>query len=171
MSRIAILYAAEDERWRDEAVAALAAFTHALTPLRASSVIDPGVPVLLIWTAQAARRHAEARAIVRACADVIVWRPDGAAAPGWLTDAVPIGPEMPARALALMAKFAIAEGERRAREPAPRRRRLGALAVAACVCGGVMVATAGGAMLYAARDPVHASVAVLPSLVELRGRQ
>jgi len=170
LARIAILYAVEDARWRDVAVAALAGFTHALTPLRPGSVIDPGVPVLVIWTAHAACGQAEARAIVRSCADVIVWRPDGAPAPAWLADAVPIGPEMPVRSLALMAKFAVDEGERRGRVPGLRR-RLGGLAFAAGVGGITTLVLAGAAMLWATRDPIRAEVAERPPVTDLRGLQ
>lgn len=171
LARIAILYADEDERWRDVAVASLADFTHALTPLRPGSMIDPGVPVLVIWTAQIARRQAEVRVIVRACADVIVWRPDGAPPPAWLADAVPIGPEMPVRSLALMAKFAVDEGERRTRGPVTRRRRFGRLALVAGVGGVVTLVLAGAAMLWATREPVRAEVAARPPVTDLRGLQ
>lgn len=171
LARIAILYAAEDERWRDEAMAALVAFTHALTPLRAGSVIDPGFPVLVIWTAHAARRPAQARAILRSCDDIIVWRPDGALTPAWLSAAVPVGPEMPARTLALMAKFVAAEAERRTRAPSSRRRSRGKLALAACAGASVLVAMAGAAMFHGSGAPERIHAVRSPPLEDLRGLQ
>ena len=171
MARIAILYADEDTRWRAAAVDALAAFTHALTPLRAGSVLDPGIPVLVIWTGHAARHQGAARAIVGAAQDVIVWRPDGAPAPAWLADAVPIGPEMPTRSLALMAQYALAEEQRRARAPAPRRRGLGRLALAAGVGAALTALIAGAAMLHATRAPEQARATPGGPVTGLRGLQ
>ena len=171
MAPIAVLYAAEDAHWRDVAVGVLCDFTHALTPLRAGAVIAAGVPVLVIWTAHAAQAPAVARAMLRSSTEVILWRPDGAPPPPWIVDAIPVGPEMPVRTLALMAKFAVAEGERRARAPAPRQRGLGRAALAAGVGGAVTLAMAGAALLYATGDSGRTEVAGPPPLAELRGMQ
>lgn len=170
MTHIAVLYADADMRWRGAAVVALSGFTHALTVLRAGAAIDPGVPVLVIWTAHAARHREEARAILRSSPDVVLWRPDGAPAPAWLPDAAPVGPEMPAQSLALMAKFAAAQAHRRAHEPPPRR-RLEKLTLVSCIGAGVTLMLAGAGMYDAAGDAVRDRVAAPLPIAELRGTQ
>ena len=168
--RIAILFAPEDVRHRAVAAVALDEFVHAITPLHADSVIDPGTPVLLIWTRCAARHEDLARGLLGATDDVIVWRPDGAPAPTWLAHAYPVGPEMHARTLALMARLAMSEAERR--HPAPPRARppMARLALAGAMCAGVLLAAAGAAIGFAGRDS-RAAVAEAAPIAGLRGLQ
>jgi hypothetical protein len=165
--RIAILSAPGDIGWRNAAAKALGAYALTKVALTAQSVLDPGDPVLLIWTARAAAQDTVARALLAGRRDVVLWRPDGAAAPGWLSGGYPVGPDMPARALAIMVRIALSETGREAL-PAPRKppHRL-APAAAAALCAAA-IACAALAAQWVDR-PV--ATAHAPPVVELRGRQ
>lgn len=166
-ARIAILSAAEDAAWRDAAVAALPHFVPTRVALTPASVLDPGYPVLLIWTERAASRERVVRKLLGARRDVVLWRPDGAAAPAWLDTAWPVGPDMPARTLALVVRRVQEETVRAVSAP-PRRRTSLALPAAASVAAAVLL----GCVAMAAhwRDRPAAAAERAP-LTELRGRQ
>ena len=163
MSRpsLAILSAEEDDRHCKAAVAALDAFALTLAPLRAGGVLDPDAPALLIWTAHAMRRDDLARAMLADVADVVLWRPGGTPAPRWLAHAYPVGPEMPARTVAVMARLAVSESDRRARIAAPKpQARPRRLAVGVAACGGVALVVAAAAMLIAMQAVTRAPAPV-----------
>ena len=167
-ARLAILFAEEDGHHRAAAVAALEGFALTVTPLRPGSLLDPGAPVLAIWSARTARREGLARELLARVTDVVLWRPDGAPAPQWLAHAYPVGPEMPVRTLALMARLAVAEGERRARTPAPKRAPLRRRALRLAVGGGALLVVAGAAFLIVAHGQSRAALAPVTGL---RGMQ
>ena len=163
--RIAILSAAGDVGWRDAAARALRTFVQTRVVLNASSVLDPGYPVLLIWTARASAYAEIAGRLLAGRDDVVLWRPDGAVAPAWLASAYPVGPDMPARALAIMIRFALAETARRLPDPrrAPRR-----LLPAAAALGAALIGCAALAAQWKAQ-PVAAAEGA--PVADLRGRE
>lgn len=165
--RIAILSAPGDIGWRNAAARALGAYALTKVALTAQSVLDPGYPVLLIWTARAAAQDEVARALLATRRDIVLWRPDGTAPPPWLTGGYPVGPDMPARALALMIRIALSENVRGSSSPPPRKspRRI---APAAAVLGAALMVCAALAAHWK-DQPVAAAQA--PPVAELRGRQ
>lgn len=130
-------------------------------------MLDPGYPVLLIWTERAAA-HAEIVAhLLAGRDDLILWRPDGARTPAWLSSAYPVGPDMPARALAIVVRLALSESARaapvaRSAPRVPRRILPAAVALGVALLGCVALAAQWKAQPHAAAQPPPA---------ELRGRQ
>lgn len=167
-ARIAIVSAAEDAGWRDAASAALSEFAQTRVALVPASVLDPGYPVLLVWTARAAERARVVRKLVGLRADVIVWRPDDTPAPAWLGRAWPVGPDMSAKTLALVARRVQAETMRAVSAPSRKRQ---AFAAAPAIFG-LTMALAVAAAALATQWRERSAVAAEPTpLLDLRGRE
>lgn len=172
-SRLSIVCAEEDAPHRDAAIAALSAFDLTVAPLRTGGTLDAAAPAVLVWTFHASRREDIARAMLAPVAHVVLWRPDGTPAPMWLSQSYPVGPEMPLKALALLARLAVADGARRgggaSQQTAPSqlatsppwRRRL----VAGLACA--LLVGAAGVLFAVQRDYKPAPTAV----AGLRGTQ